>query len=80
VFHAALDYSDGNFEVLEPFANVLELPDGKAILDIKIASIGFAQNIVLAITDSSLYYISGEYMIKELLMIYKQDKSKIMRS
>jgi len=42
IFHAALDYSNGSIEVVEPFTFMLELIDAKAILDIKIASISFS--------------------------------------
>jgi len=80
IFHAVLEYSGGRFEVIENFTNVLELPDGKAILDLKVASIGSSQHIVMAITDSSLYQFQGEQMIKALLLNYKNDKSSIMKS
>lgn len=80
IFHAVVEYSPAGFEVLEPLTCVLELPDGKAILDIKIANISFGQNIVLAVTDSSLYQFAGESMIKNLLMRYKGDRSMISKS
>jgi len=39
IFHAALEYSQHGLEVVEPFTSVIEIPDAKAILDIKIAHI-----------------------------------------
>ena len=46
---------------------MIELPDAKAILDLKIASLGMYQNIVLAVTESSLYQFSGENVLKSML-------------
>jgi hypothetical protein len=41
IYHAAFDYSQGNLEVADPFSCVLEIPDAKAILDLKAANINF---------------------------------------
>ena len=66
IYHAALEYGNG-LEIVEPFSHVLELPTGKAILDLKIAAITFEEQMVLAVTDSSLYQFTGEGMLRKML-------------
>ena len=78
IFHAVLEYTkdhkEARIEVLEPFTFMLELIDAKAILDIKIASFGYDQNIVLAVTETSLYQFCGDTMIKGVLEVYGKSK------
>ena len=38
IYHAALEYSNAGLDVAEHFTSVIEIPDAKAILDLKIAS------------------------------------------
>jgi len=54
IYHAALAFSDGNLEILEKFELMLELPDARTILDLKICQ-HKESFMVLAITDSTLY-------------------------
>jgi len=65
---------------VEPFTCVLEIPDAKAILDLKIVNINFGQNVVLAVTESSLYQFSGENMIKNMLLEYKKNTALIQKN
>ena len=53
--------------MVENFTSVIEIPDAKAILDLKIANLSMSQNIVLAVTESSLYQFSGENVLKSML-------------
>lgn len=54
IYHAAFFAQDGKLEMLEKFEMVLELPEARAILDLKVAQLGDSC-IVLAVTDSCLY-------------------------
>jgi len=65
---------------VEEFTCVLEIPDSKAILDLKMANINFDSNIVLAVTESSLYQFSGENIFKNLLLEYKSNPAAIMKN
>lgn len=80
IFHAALLYCDGQLEVIEPFESVLELTDSKAILDIKMARVSFDQHVILAVTESSLYQLSGDYTFRNLLLEYRNDKAMLQKS
>lgn len=62
--------------MVEPFTSVIEIPDAKAILDIKIANVQ-GHNVVLAITESSLYQFSGASMIQSMLQHYQKNKALI---
>lgn len=62
-----LEYNNQRLDYFESFECLLELPDSRAILDVKVASPGFNQNIILAITDSSLYQFSGEGVVRNVL-------------
>mmetsp|Transcript_34579 Transcript_34579/g.52888 ORF Transcript_34579/g.52888 Transcript_34579/m.52888 type:complete len:268 (+) Transcript_34579:218-1021(+) len=79
IYHAALEFSPAGLELVEPFSSVLEIPDAKPILDLKIASITFDQNIVLAVTESSLYQFTGENILKSMLLDYKQNPGLITK-
>lgn len=86
IYHAAFEYSSQRlregkqpFEVVEEFTCVLEVPDSKAILDIKMANINFDSYVVLAVTESSLYQFSGENVFKNLLLEYKGNSTRISK-
>jgi hypothetical protein len=59
---------------------VIELPDAKAILDLKIANISMSQNIVLAVTESSLYQFSGENVLKSMLQDCNRNSQSILKN
>lgn len=80
IFHAALEYVNGTFDVVEPLECVLELTDYKPILDLKIAKVNFDQNMVLAVTESSLYQFTGDTVVKSVLLNYKNSKEMLKRS
>lgn len=80
IFHAVLEYSNNKLEIIENFACVVELPENRAILDLKIASFEGQQFMVLAITESSLYQFSGEGVIRGVLEEYKSNPSLISKN
>lgn len=56
------------------------MPDSRPIIDIKIASLGYTSNIILAITESSLYQFSGESNIRGVLQSYRGNAQLISRN
>lgn len=72
IFHSALAYDadTGKLEILEKFDCMLELPDSRAILDLKIVRIQ-ESFMVLAVTDNCLYQFCGEGMLRSVLQSYK---------
>ena len=56
IFHASIEFDPARgLEIFEPFESVLELPNAKAILDLKVAKINYESIIIMAITESNLY-------------------------
>jgi hypothetical protein len=58
IFHASIEFdpdSARGLDIFEPFESVLELPNAKAILDLKVAKINYESIIIMAITESNLY-------------------------
>ena len=55
IYHTAMEYSDGSLEVFEHLSSVIELPEAKEVLDIKIASFADDEKVVLAVTETTLY-------------------------
>lgn len=80
IFHAVLEYQNNRLEIIENFACVVELPEHRAILDLKIASFESQQFMILAITESSLYQFSGEGVIRGVLEEYKSNPQLISRN
>jgi hypothetical protein len=76
-----LDFSpNSGLEVTEDFTSVIEIPDAKAILDLKIANLNMNQNIVLAVTESSLYQFSGENMLRIMLQECNKNSQNILKN
>ena len=60
---------------------MVELPENRAILDLKIASFKETEQfMILAITESSLYQFSGEGVIRGILEEYKSSPQLISKN
>ena len=68
IFHAALGYDpdEGKLEFIEKFECMLELPDSRAILDLKIVRVQ-ESFMVLAATENCLYQLCGQGMLRDVL-------------
>jgi hypothetical protein len=64
---------------VDQFESVIEIPDAKAILDVKIASFSSFKNIILAVTESSLYQFHGDNVIKDVLQQYSKNNQKMLK-
>lgn len=70
IYHASIEFDPHRgLDIFEPFESVLEIPNAKAILDLKVAKISYDSIIVMAITESNLYQFSANTsLIKTLLL------------
>ena len=79
IYHGAFNFNDeGKLEMLEKFEMVLELPEARAILDLKVAQLGDS-NLLLAVTDSCLYQFAGAESVRTVLQTAGKDQSLITK-
>ena len=78
IYHAAFVVEEGRIEVLEKFECVVELPEARAILDIKVAQLSDS-SLILAVTDSCLYQFAGAEQTRTVLQTAGKDPTSITK-